>query len=225
MLEIEKEEFENERRAKNQRIMALQNEASSLNEKLLILKMDFEEKETQGQEKEGRLKEELKNISEELVALQKKRNQIFIETLEEQSQIRRNSLLEHRQRKKSDKMSNNVSAGEKQRKKENLQMNGNHKKHPRNQQNPFIQITKVDQQGTMFESKQVEIEKSNCSIEREMDEDKLTVKRVGFGSTEKFEDKIDSYNREIYRRNIQKYLYLWRKGNLVEIDSWFEAHI
>ena len=41
MLEIEHEKMENERRAKDQKIMILENKAQQLNEKLLILKSYF----------------------------------------------------------------------------------------------------------------------------------------------------------------------------------------
>ena len=204
MLEIEKEEFENERRAKQQRIEILESEASSLNEKLLILKMDFDEKETQGQETEGRLKEQLKNISEELVALQKKRNQIFIETLEEESQIRRNSLLEHRHRKRSEKAPVNGRIDEQSRDKENSKLNGNRRRAATNENNPFIRVTEADKDQERLKPTDGFEGKSQCSLERNSNEEQLTVKRVGFGNTEKFEDKIDSYNREIYRRNVQK---------------------
>lgn len=71
----------------------LECKASKLDEKLLILKMEFTEKTTEGQEKEERLKDKLKDISEELVALKKKRNKIFIEDLEEQSLLKKNSLI------------------------------------------------------------------------------------------------------------------------------------
>ena len=107
MLEIENEKFESERREKDIKIDHLKNQTTSLNEKFLILKLDFEEKETKGQQTEGRLKEQLKEISDELVALKKKRNQIFIETLEEESKIRRNSIIEHKLRKRNSKKNPN----------------------------------------------------------------------------------------------------------------------
>lgn len=208
MLEIEKEEFENERRAKNLRIDLLENEASTLNEKLLILKMDFEERETKGQETEGRLKEKLKNISEELVALQKKRNKFFIESLEAESQIRRNSLKEHRIRKRSILQAKLEDKGTPRSppQKENARANGN-RAAPRpgeqgvkitiNQQSPLKLEKRPQPSGETKEA-------SECSIGKKGSDEELTLKRVGFGSTEKFEDKIDSHNREIYRKNLER---------------------
>ena len=87
MLEIENERFQNEQRNKDLKIDELENDASSLNEKLLILKLDFEEKQNIGQKTEGRLKEQLKDISEELIALKKKRNQMFFDNLQNQGKI------------------------------------------------------------------------------------------------------------------------------------------
>lgn len=98
MLEIENEKFENERRAKDERIENLENEATNLNEKLVILKMDFEAKATEGQEVQARLKEELKDLTGEMLALRKKRKAIWIENMEEETRKRRNSILEKRKR-------------------------------------------------------------------------------------------------------------------------------
>jgi hypothetical protein len=80
-LEIEHEKIENEQRAKDEKILVLENKAGKLNEKLLILKMEYEEKSKSGQENEGRLKEQLKEISDEMVALKKKRNEILLQDL------------------------------------------------------------------------------------------------------------------------------------------------
>lgn len=98
MLEIENEKFENERRAKDEKIDNLESEATCLNEKLVILKIDFEAKATVGQEAQARLKEQLMDLSGEMLALKKKRKQIWIENMEEETRKRRDSILEKRKR-------------------------------------------------------------------------------------------------------------------------------
>lgn len=233
MLEIENEKFENERRAKDQKISVLENEASSLNEKFLILKMEFEEKKTKGQETEGRLKEELKDISEELLALKKKRNQIFIETLEHESKIRRNSLLEQRNYRKNSKKVAKGSETSIQKK----ELNGG--KAPEAQTKDLVngnsknQINKTKKEDTSQNYLKIEktedkvkvenvvsirvigsdnnntsngksnINESN-SISKDTENNRLGINRIGFGSNEKFEDQIDNYNRQIYNQQIKR---------------------
>lgn len=92
ILEIENEKYEREDRAKNERIQALESQARHLNEKLLILQMDHEQKHEQAQEIKGRLKLQLKEYSEELLALKKQRNSMFIQRMEEMSQTQRKMI-------------------------------------------------------------------------------------------------------------------------------------
>jgi hypothetical protein len=193
MLEIENEKFENERRVKDQKISVLENRASTLNEKLLILKMDFEEKETKGQETEGRLKEQLKDLSEELVVLKKKRNQIFIETLEHESQIRRNSLKEHHIKRRNSKLH------------QNKEKNINTENDSSNKINSevSIKVIKIEETENHFEPNGSS-PTSESSINKGIPDDTLKVNRVGYGSNEKFEDEIESYNKKIYQKKVQK---------------------
>jgi hypothetical protein len=191
MLEIENEQFENERRVKNQRISVLENRASTLNEKLLILRMEFDEKETKGQETEGRLKEQLKDLSEELLVLKKKRNEIFIETLEHESQIRRNSLKEHHIKRRNSKLVQNKDG-------EKIILNGKRTLQKEVNSEVSINVIKVK------ENKEENNSSPNSESSIGKKNETLKVNRVGFGSTEKFEDKIDSYNKKIYHKNVKK---------------------
>ena len=219
MLEIENEKFENERRAKDQKISVLENQTSSLNEKFLILKMEFDEKQAKGQETEGRLKEELKDISEELVALKKKRNQIFIETLEHESQIRRNSILEQRANRKNSNKLSSIRSKDMESKKskqcsKDFNRNGTNKSRT---QDALGEETQAKMENTVsirvIGSQENEdskaVSKSNAipseSSIKEANGDEVGLNRVGFGSTEKFEDKINSYNRQIYNNRLQRW--------------------
>ena len=94
-MEIENENYEKERRAKNEQIVNLENHAKVLNEKLIMLKMEFEEKNTQEQEIKSRLKMDLKELTEELVSLKKRRNDLFIKHLENTSIVKKNIIKEH----------------------------------------------------------------------------------------------------------------------------------
>ena len=189
MLEIENEKFENERRAKDQKIVALENQASSLNEKFLILKMDFDEKQVKGQETEGRLKEQLKEISEELVALKKKRNQIFIETLEEESEIRKNSLKEKRDRRKNSKFVFEEPL-----------------KDLENQEDNTEKAVSIRVIGCENSESPNQTNKSESSIKEANKPINGNLNSLGFGSCEKFEDQIKFYNQKIYRKRLHRYL-------------------
>ena len=107
MLEIEHEKMENERRAKDQKIMILENKAQQLNEKLLILKMEYEEKSKSGQENEERLKEELKEINEEMLVLRKKRNELLLQDLKVKNE--EHNLLTDKSKNVSSENDNRVS--------------------------------------------------------------------------------------------------------------------
>ena len=74
----------------------MEDHACSLNEKLCILKIELDEKANIGMKNEERLKNELRDLGEELISLKKKRNAIFIEDMEEKSLNRRNSIRESR---------------------------------------------------------------------------------------------------------------------------------
>jgi hypothetical protein len=239
MLEIENEKFENERRAKDQKISVLENETSSLNEKFLILKMEFEEKKMKGQETEGRLKEELKDISEELLALKKKRNQIFIETLEHESKIRRNSLLEQRNYRKNSK---NL-AGDSETSIQGKELNGNNvlEVPGKVSTNGNTETERINKNGEDTSENQLksrnaaenlEVEnvvsirvigsdnnkssvgKSNNnesnSIFKDTENNRLGINRIGFGSNEKFEDQIDNYNQRIYNKQVKRWVFMFQ---------------
>ena len=184
MLEIENEKFENERREKDQKISVLENQASGLNEKLLILKMDFEEKRTQGQETEGRLKEKLKDLSEELLALQKKRNQIFIEGLKGDAQFRRSSIEKFNQRQKSKRN------GDK-----DTELNADKSVNSE----VSINIIKVDSEDR---AKKVELSsKSSISKANKKNEQR---DNNGFGSSGKFEEKNENLNVTLKKKYNKK---------------------
>lgn len=82
MLEIEHEKVENDTRAKDQKIRSLEGQASILNEKMIILKADFDESQIKGETVQTRLKLELKELTEELLVLKKRRNLMFVEDLQ-----------------------------------------------------------------------------------------------------------------------------------------------
>ena len=78
VLEIENEKFENETRVKDSKITDLENNATILTEKLLMLKLDFQEREDKGQQMETRFKDQLNELTQELEVLKKKTKHIFL---------------------------------------------------------------------------------------------------------------------------------------------------
>ena len=79
MLEIENEKFENETRVKDEKIVDLENKATELTEKVLMLKFEMKDQEDQGQKMERRFKDELKDLSDELEVLKKKKQDLGLE--------------------------------------------------------------------------------------------------------------------------------------------------
>jgi hypothetical protein len=64
-----------------------------------MIKMEFDEKNIQEQEIKSRLQMNLKELSEELLSLKKKRNTLFIEHLENTSMVKKNMIKEQRKGK------------------------------------------------------------------------------------------------------------------------------
>lgn len=79
MLEIENEKFENETREKDEKITDLENKATQLTEKVLMLKFEVRDQENKGQQMEIRFKDELKDLSDELEVLKKKKHDLMAE--------------------------------------------------------------------------------------------------------------------------------------------------
>lgn len=113
MLEIENEKFVSERRVQREKIGNLEMDADRLNEKLVLLKVDFEEKNTREQANRERLKSQLRELGEELLVLKKQRKDILIQRLEKTPTLKAKglSLFEPKCLKESKSMRSNLRAG------------------------------------------------------------------------------------------------------------------
>lgn len=77
----------------------MENQARLLNEKLLILQVEYEEKNVQEEEIKTRLKTQLKEYSEDLLSLKKRRNDLFIERMENQTKAQKQKIKDQKKDK------------------------------------------------------------------------------------------------------------------------------
>lgn len=77
MLEIENEKFESETRVKDEKISDLENKASRLTEKVLMLKFEVKDQEHLGQKMERRFRDELRDLTDELEVLKQKKHALL----------------------------------------------------------------------------------------------------------------------------------------------------
>lgn len=82
-----------------------------MNEKLLILQVDYEQKNVQEEEIKSRLQMQLREYSEELLALKKQRNELFIERMEKQSQAQKMKMKDKKRGQEKGKSEQVILAG------------------------------------------------------------------------------------------------------------------
>ena len=88
-MEIEKEQFEIEKRQKDEKIINLKYKTDILNDQFYILKDEMENQTKRGQKITERLKEKLSDLTEELLCLRKERTKLFLQKI----QKNRNNML------------------------------------------------------------------------------------------------------------------------------------